>query len=88
MAGPLTSDTSSTHSVPVPIAGAEMELEKSTSRASQRTQRTGRSDQVPVTAQDWDGEDDPDNPYNWSILKKIYHTLTPALQSFTMFVNF
>ncbi|KAI1608728.1 MFS transporter [Exophiala viscosa] len=71
--------------MPVPIATAEPELEKSTSKASQRTQRTGRSDRAPATtAQDWDRDDDPDNPHNWSIPKKIYHTLTPALQSFTI----
>jgi hypothetical protein len=27
-----------------------------------------------VTAQDWTGPDDPENPHNWSILKRCYHT--------------
>lgn len=33
---------------------------------------------------DWDGPDDPDNPMNWSLLKKSYHFLPPSLMCFLM----
>jgi hypothetical protein len=31
------------------------------------------------TAQDWAGPHDPDNPHNWTMLKRAVHTLHPAL---------
>ncbi|OAP65326.1 hypothetical protein AYL99_01298 [Fonsecaea erecta] len=78
------SDSSSVHSLPVPVVTPHADLEKTTTKASQRTSRSGHSNHVPTTAQDWDGEDDPDNPLNWPVLIKIYHTLVPALQCFTI----
>ena len=36
------------------------------------------------TAQDWDGPDDPENPHNWSTGKRIWHTVPPALLSFSV----
>ncbi|OAL34858.1 hypothetical protein AYO20_05818 [Fonsecaea nubica] len=84
--GESESDSSSAHSLPVPVVRPEPDLEKTTSKASHRTSKSGRSnpDHVPATAQDWDGEDDPDNPLNWPLPIKIYHTLVPALQCFTV----
>ncbi|KAE9968780.1 hypothetical protein EG328_007271 [Venturia inaequalis] len=35
-----------------------------------------------VTAQDWTGPDDPENPHNWSLGKRIYHTIPPGLFGF------
>lgn len=32
-----------------------------------------------VTAQDWTGPDDLDNPQNWPLIKKAYHVGFPAL---------
>lgn len=78
------SESSSVRSLPVPVGHDEIDLEKTESRATQHTTRSSRSNRTPVTAQDWDGEDDPDNPLNWPVLKKIYHTSIPALQCFTM----
>jgi hypothetical protein len=40
-----------------------------------------------VTAQDWTGPDDPENPHNWSLLKKIWHTIPPALFAFVVWVS-
>jgi hypothetical protein len=37
-----------------------------------------------VTAQDWTGPDDPENPHNWSLWKRIWHTIPPALLAFTV----
>lgn len=39
----------------------------------------------PVLAgKDWTGDDDPDNPINWARWKRIYHTMIPSIQAFTM----
>ncbi|EXJ94581.1 hypothetical protein A1O1_02977 [Capronia coronata CBS 617.96] len=78
------SDSSSSRSMPVPIAPPEQEIEKTISRTTQTSRRSRRSDRTITTAQDWVGPDDPDNPLNWPLLKKTYHTLIPALQCFTI----
>ena len=36
-----------------------------------------------MTAQDWTGPDDPDNPYNWPFWKKVYNTMAPSFFAFT-----
>ncbi|KAI1528420.1 ProP Permease of the major facilitator superfamily [Pyrenophora tritici-repentis] len=33
---------------------------------------------------DWTGLDDPDNPHNWGIWKRVYHATIPALFGFTV----
>lgn len=86
MAAPST-ESSSVCSLPVPSVTDVLDLEKTTSKASKRTTQSTRSNRVATTAQDWDGADDPDNPLNWPIALKIYHTLIPALQCFTMYVE-
>ena len=35
-----------------------------------------------MTAQDWSGPNDPENPMNWSRAGRIYHTTVPALMCF------
>jgi len=40
-----------------------------------------------VTAQDWTGPNDPENPHNWSIYKKSYHVLVAGLFALTMYVD-
>jgi hypothetical protein len=37
-----------------------------------------------VTAQDWTGPDDPENPHNWSLSKRMWHTMQPALFGFAV----
>jgi hypothetical protein len=37
-----------------------------------------------VTAQDWMGSDDPENPMNWPAWKKIYHAIPCALFGFVV----
>jgi hypothetical protein len=39
-----------------------------------------------VTAQDWTGHDDPENPHNWGIYKRAWHTVQPALFGFAVLV--
>lgn len=43
-----------------------------------------RTAQRIVTAQDWTGPDDPENPQNWPTWKKIYHTIPCALFGFVV----
>ena len=40
-----------------------------------------------ATAHDWNGPDDPENPMNWSLWKRIYHTTVPALFGFIVTVG-
>ena len=35
--------------------------------------------QKTVTAQDWTGPDDPEDPHNWPLWQRIYHTTVPGL---------
>ncbi|KAH8806094.1 MFS transporter [Xylogone sp. PMI_703] len=37
-----------------------------------------------ISTTDWDGPDDPENPWNWPFWKKAYHTSIPAFQSFAI----
>ena len=37
-----------------------------------------------VTAQDWTGPDDPENPLNWPLWQRVYHTTVPALFGFAI----
>lgn len=40
-----------------------------------------------VTAQDWNGPDDMENPLNWSMWSRVYHTTVPALMGFMVTVG-
>lgn len=35
-------------------------------------------------ASEWDGDNDPENPMNWSFAKKMYHGSIPSIYCFTM----
>lgn len=37
-----------------------------------------------VTAQDWTGPDDPENPFNWPLWQRVYHTTVPAVFGFAV----
>jgi hypothetical protein len=39
-----------------------------------------------ITAQDWYDKDDKENPHNWPLKKRIWHTLQPAFFGFAVFV--
>lgn len=34
---------------------------------------------APPVPLDWDDEDDPDNPFNWSLAKRALNTIVPGL---------
>ncbi|TVY83941.1 Polyamine transporter [Lachnellula suecica] len=40
-----------------------------------------------LTAQDWTGPDDPENPRNWPFGKKVFHTIVPALLAFVVSIG-
>lgn len=81
-------DSSSSISMPhqLSVIEPQRDLEKSVSHATQQSAHSGHPVQKAVTAQDWTGPDDPENPFNWNIWKKVYHVAIPALQCFTMYV--
>ncbi|KAF1983308.1 putative bicyclomycin resistance protein [Aulographum hederae CBS 113979] len=56
----------------------ERDIEKASQHSTQ-----GPATRV-VTAQDWSGPDDPENPHNWSNLKKGYHVVIPGLFGFVV----
>ena len=66
---------------------ADHDLEKTTSRASHFSRKGNRELTKVTTAKDWSGPDDPGNPQNWSGRKKLFHTIVPALQCFTVYVH-
>lgn len=43
-----------------------------------------KSSTVTASAEDWDGPDDPSNPQNWSLPKKVFHSVTIGLFSFAV----
>ena len=52
--------------------------------SSKSSRGEGSEIQRTVTAQDWMGPDDPENPMNWALWKKVYHTTIPALMGFAI----
>jgi len=74
-----------THS-PAPLA--EDEAANSNELAQIPTEKPGpiRNEGLkrPITAQDWTGPTDPENPHNWTFSKRIYHTLIPAAYGFVV----
>lgn len=51
---------------------------------SDRLAGSNHKDATPkgITAQDWTGPNDLDNPLNWPLVRKIYHSCIPALLAF------
>ena len=37
-----------------------------------------------TTAQDWEGNDDPENPHNWSTWRRAYHVIVPGCYGFVV----
>ncbi len=58
----------------------DVDFEKEAERDVEDLQHTTRV----VTAQDWTGPNDPENPQNWSLLLRAYHTVPPALFGFVV----
>lgn len=54
------------------------------SSADTTTDPEAATDGPPKTATDWSGPDDPENPHNWPLSKKFYHSGVTALLSFVV----
>ena len=54
---------------------------------TQHTQHTGTTVHRVVTAQDWTGPDDPENPQNWPLWKRVWHAVPPGLFAFSVYVS-
>ena len=64
--------------VPDFAVDAEKGIERTaTSKSAQHEPQNGLA--KTVTAQDWTGPDDPENPQNWPLWRRVYHTTIPAL---------
>lgn len=74
MASPATSDE--VHGLPV-SADDHGEREMQTHTSDSVAKESGL-DRI-VTAQDWTGPEDPENPMNWPLWLKVYHTALPAI---------
>jgi MFS family permease len=53
------------------------------SKNEQPDLESGNAD-TPKTATDWTGPDDPENPHNWPLPKKLYHLFVTAVLSFAV----
>lgn len=56
----------------------EKDVERSSTTQSD-TQGKGRALSKTITAQDWTGPDDEENPFNWPMWQRVYNTTVPAL---------
>lgn len=65
---------------------AETDLERALTEKSQHLDQPNAT--KIVTALDWTGPDDPEDPENWSSGKKAFHIIYVGLQGFVMYVLF
>jgi hypothetical protein len=63
------------------------DLEKALHDPQAPVSRTSTAVRRVVTAQDWTGPDDPENPHNWPLRKRIWHTVQPGLFGFAVYVK-
>lgn len=84
-----------TEKVPLPLDGMASpisnpndgvgDLEKAMALPAQEDDIPNKTDVTGTTkVDDWNGDDDPANPHNWSMASRIYHTIVPALFSFVV----
>ncbi|MCJ1247685.1 hypothetical protein MMC30_004900 [Trapelia coarctata] len=63
----------------------EIKTELPPTSSSSATFHSGLS--ATLTTEDWNSPDDPDNPLNWSLWQRIYHTTVPALFGFVVTIG-
>jgi hypothetical protein len=51
---------------------------------TQHSEHSGPPARRVTTAQDWTGPDDPENPHNWPLWKRVWHTVPPAIIAFAV----
>ena len=62
--------------------GIERGVEGDVGKENQDLEK-GPSSHAPPAQLDWEGPNDPDNPHNWALGKKIMHIVVPAVISLT-----
>ena len=77
---PATADTATSSN---PVEDAELGPNYRYTPESQTTKNTYDLKRT-LTAQDWIGPDDPENPLNWPLRKRIYRTTVPSLLAFAV----
>jgi len=77
----------STVALPLPAYGCarDDDLEKTMTEKSIEPGNARGVEKI-VTALDWTGPDDPENPENWSTRKKAFHIAYVGLQCFVVYV--
>lgn len=79
---------SSRSSITLPMAAEaaqdDNDIEKT---ATHKSDSAGQPANKVVTALDWTGPDDPENPENWSTGWKAYHVAYVGIQCFVMYVS-
>ena len=66
-------------------ASSETDVERGEQDMSSKIEKEQDSPAPPTAAPaglDWDGPDDPDNPHNWAIWKRVFNTAATGLLAF------
>lgn len=88
MQGALTPTTSGSHT-PINVLSTSEKADGEPSsthnaRADIQSNPEAATDGTSMTAADWNGPDDPENPQNWPLPKKLYHAGVTAMLSFVV----
>lgn len=88
---PSSSDSSSTLSVHDQMNDIEKQYQQENQEGTSTTTKVDQLNtegqptvQKVVTAQDWTGPDDPENPENWPAWKKAYTLVVVGIQCFVV----
>jgi hypothetical protein len=80
--GPAAPETESSNG----FAAPDSDVENASADGHELKPEVHHPIQRVVTAQDWYDKDDKENPHNWALRKRIWHTLQPAFFGFAVFV--
>ena len=78
-----TSSSSITLSSTAHVMNSSLDVEKI---ATEQADQDGSPAKPVMTALDWTGVDDPENPENWTTGKKAFHICYVGIQCFVMYV--
>ncbi|KAH7130283.1 MFS multidrug transporter-like protein [Dendryphion nanum] len=68
-----------------PVAGLQPSLDRTESEKPQViTDNANTASTQLYNIDDWNGPDDPDNPLNWPLGRKLYHVIVPGLFGFAV----
>ncbi|KAL0564983.1 hypothetical protein V5O48_017050, partial [Marasmius crinis-equi] len=70
---------------PAPITDSDVDARKLADVVSERLQEAEKGDDEYLV--DWDGPEDPDNPRNWSTLKKGFVSFCISLLTFSVYIG-